>query len=85
MLALSTNCKPLESLVQFLIKKNNTGTGHTVNTFTDPIPLSMCANGTLTVLNSHDFNLGYHKKCVMTSKPQPDFSGKIKRAFFCSL
>lgn len=41
--------------------------GHTVKTFTDPIPLSVCANGTLTVLDSHDLNLGYHKKCVMTS------------------
>lgn len=59
--------------------------GHTVSTFTDPILLSMCANGTLMVLDSHDFNLCYHCKCVRTSKLKPEFLGRTKRILFRSL
>lgn len=58
------------------------GTGHTANTFTDPAPLSVCANGTRTVLDARDFGLGYHKERVMSSNPWPHLVGKIKKKFF---
>lgn len=53
--------------------------GRTVSALTDPTLLSMCANGTLTVLDSQDFSLHYHNKCVMTSNPKPDLLGKSKK------
>lgn len=55
--------------------------GRTVSALTDPTLLSMCANGTLTVLDSQDFSLHYHNKCVMTSNPKPDLLGKSKNIY----
>lgn len=52
--------------------------GRTVSAVTDPTLLSMCANGTLMVLDSHDFSLHYHNKCVTTLNPKPDLLGKTK-------
>lgn len=53
--------------------------GLTVSAITDPTRLSMCANGTLMVLDSHDFSLRYHNKCVTALNPKPDLLGTTKK------
>lgn len=53
--------------------------GLTVSAITDPTRLSMCANGTLMALDSHDFSLRYHNKCVTALNPKPDLLGTTKK------